>query len=231
MNLSDFNILIACEESQTELKEFLKFGANAFSCDIQDCSGGLHGRHIKGDVLTVINGDCDFMTCDRMKHHINKWHLIIAHPPCTYFSRAGANRLFVNGSINQKRYNLGLKAREFFLSCLNAKADFICVENPVPLKIWDLPEYDFKINPFDFGEPYKKATCYWLGGEAGRLPILVPTSMSIPSVSWVCASSRYKGINCNGKMRSKSFKGIAEAMAEQWGKFLLTKAYSNDIIE
>lgn len=221
--LQSINILIACEESQTELKEFLSMGFNAFSCDVQVCSGGLPGRHIKCDVLDIINAPTKFITCDGKIHTIDKWHLVIAHPPCTFFSRAGANRLFINGNICEERYLKGLKARDFFFSCLNCNADYVVVENPVPLSIWELPSYDFKINPYDFGEPYAKSTCYWLGGKFEKLPFLIPTSMTVPHLSWVCASSRYKGINSNGKTRSKSFKGISEAMATQWGKFLIDK--------
>lgn len=221
--LQSINILIACEESQTELREFLSMGFNAFSCDVQVCSGGLPHRHIKADVLDVINAPTRFITCDGKLHTIDKWHLVIAHPPCTFFSRAGANRLFINGEINNNRYKLGLVAKEFFLNCLYCNADYVVCENPVPLSIWDLPSYDFKINPYDFGEPYKKATCYWLGGKYEKLPFLIPTSMSVPSLSWVCVSSRYKGINSNGKTRSRSFKGISNAMATQWGNYLIDK--------
>lgn len=208
------NVLVACEESQTVTKEFLKLGHNAFSCDIQDCSGGLLDRHIKGDVLPLINGDCTFKTCDNVLHEINgTWDLIIAHPPCTYLSRAGSCYLFdKQHNINNERYKLGLAARDFFLMFLNADCDRIAVENPVPITIYNLPPCSQEIQPYMFGDPYQKTTRLWLK----NLPNLFATEFVYPYRPW-CPSKKYSGAaGSSKKKRSKTFPGIAAAMASQW---------------
>lgn len=201
------NVLIACEESQTVCKAFRSKGHNAFSCDVVNCSGGYPEWHIKSDVLPLLNGHCEFYTSDNTHHFINdSWDLIIAHPPCTYLTKASATRLFPNGVIDNNRYSLGLAARDFFISILNADCKKICVENPTPLSIFELPAATQVIEPFYFGDPFTKRTLLWLKG----LPILFPTCMCIPENSYVLTTS-------SAKKRSKTFTGIAAAMAEQWG--------------
>ena len=167
-------VLVACEESQRVCNAFRKLGHEAYSCDIIECSGGHPEWHILGDALKVINGNCDFITQDEEKHTIiGKWDLLIAHPPCTYLTNASAVRMRVKGEIVPERYAKAMEAKEFFMRFINADCDRICVENPVPLKIVDLPPYTQIIQPWQFGHPYSKRTCLWLKG----LPKLEPTNI------------------------------------------------------
>lgn len=173
------------------------------------------------------NPDISFVTMDGLTHNIGKWDLIIAHPPCTYLSNAGACRLYPQkGVLNQERYQKGLQAKDFFLRFLNADCEHVAVENPVPSKVYDLPPYSQIIQPFEFGHPYTKKTCLWLK----NLPNLVPTNIVNPKGGWVCGNSEiWKrqaakgeviGKEKSAKHRSKTFEGIAAAMADQWGTFL-----------
>lgn len=224
-------VLVACEESQTVCKAFRERGHEAYSCDIIDCSGGHPEWHIKQDVLKVLNpfqeGDfygMYFYTEDGEKHIINgKWDLIIAHPPCTYLSVAGAARLYPQkGALDEERYKKGLEAKEFFIKFLNADCEKICVENPVQLKVFDRPKFTQEIQPYEYGHPYSKKTRLWLKG----LPELKPTKIIKENiVSWVNGGSKKAdgtkrdnyGAKFSAKDRSKTFEGIAQAMAEQWG--------------
>lgn len=201
-------VLVACEESQEVCKAFRALGHEAYSCDIQECSGGHPEWHIQGDVLPLLN---------------KKWDLIIAHPPCTYLSNAGARWLYAGGKLNQDRYKKGLEGKEFFLKFLNANCDHVAIENPIPSSVYDLPQYTQVIQPYEFGEPWSKKTCLWLKG----LPPLQPTEI-ISNHKPFCSSGsysknhdpKYKGASRKGgsaKSRSKTFPGIAKAMAEQWG--------------
>ena len=216
-------VLIACEESQTVCKAFREKGHEAYSCDILPCSGGHPEWHIKGDALPLINGNCTFSTMDGVKHHIDgKWDLLIAHPPCTFMSKAGARWMYKKaGVINQERLQKALAAKAFFLKFLNADCERICVENPVPLKIVGLPEPSQKIQPYQFNHPFSKLTCLWLK----NLPLLIPTGILIeykpflPSNTGGFARGKggSRGVVHNAKDASKTFEGLAAAMAEQWG--------------
>ena len=168
-------VLVACEESQRVCTSFRKRGHEAYSCDIISCSGDHPEWHIMQDVLPLINGKCEFETTDGIKHKIDgKWDMIIAHPPCTYLSNAGACRLYPQkGILNQTRYEKGLKAKEFFLKFLSADCERICVENPVHCKVFNMPRHTQEIQPYMFGEPYTKKTRLWLKG----LPPLRPTNI------------------------------------------------------
>lgn len=214
------NVLIACEESQRVCTEFRRLGANAFSCDIQPCSGGHPEWHIQCNAEKIKNGYTRFITEDGGFYFVDRWDLIIAHPPCTYLSAAGAVRLFdKNHNIkDRERFIKGLEAKNFFLSFLNAQCKHICVENPVPLKVYCLPSYNQIIEPFYFGDPWHKKTCLWLYG----LPPLKPTNQVEPVGYWIsayghnkCPNGMSKGFR-DQKTRSKTFPGIAKAMAEQW---------------
>lgn len=223
------NVLVACEESQRVCIEFLKRGHNAFSCDIQEPSGGRTDRHIHGDVLKVLQWG-RFSTMDGAEHSVEKWDLIIAHPPCTYLSNAGACRLYkvINGKtyIERERFEKGMDAKDFFLQFLNAKCEHIAVENPIPSAVYRMPPYTQTIQPYEYGHPYTKKTCLWLK----RLPKLQPTDIVEPIGPYVCGNSEtWKKQAANGKVigkeksakhRSKTFEGIAKAMAEQWSKYL-----------
>lgn len=228
------NILIACEESQAVCKAFREKGHNAFSCDIQECSGGHPEWHIQGDVLEILNpkiqyipGDnwygLKFRTMDGVLHClVGRWDLIIAHPPCTYMSNAGACRMYPRkGCIDENRLAKALAAKDFFMQFYNADCDKICIENPMPLKVVGLPKETQRIQPYQFGHPYSKKTYLWLKG----LPQLVPTNVIdeytpfLPSGTSRKDKSKYGAKQCahNSKARSKTFEGIAQAMAEQWG--------------
>lgn len=181
------NVLVACEESQRVCMAFREKGHNAFSCDIQECSGGHPEWHIQGDVLSILNPSkipletegwhtkgIKFTTTDGKEHFVIKWDLIIAHPPCTYMSKAGARWMYLKaGQINQERLNKALKAKEFFMKFYNADCEKICIENPTPLSIVGLPKESQYVQPYWFGELYSKKTLLWLKG----LPLLVPTSL------------------------------------------------------
>ena len=217
------NVLVACEESQVVCNAFREKGHNAFSCDIQECSGGHPEWHIKQDVLPLLNGNCVFKTVDGVEHKINgKWDVIIGHPPCTYMSKAGARWMFPKaGQVSQERLALAMEARDFFFAILNADCDKICVENPRPLKIVGLPAPTQVIQPYQFGHPYSKATCLWLKG----LPKLTPTNILteykpfLPSNTGAFSrgGGGSRGVAHDAKTASRTFDGVGAAMAEQWG--------------
>lgn len=209
------NILIACEESQRVCIAFRDKGHNAFSCDILSCSGGHPEWHICGDVLPLLNGNCVFTTMDGAKHRIDgKWDLIIAHPPCTYLSNAGARFLYPKGVLNEDRLKLGLVAKDFFMAFYNADCEKICIENPTPSRVYELPKYTQVIQPWMFGHPVQKRTCLWLKG----LEPLKPTEVVEERQSSKVPGNWFnKGGKERQKNRAKTFPGIAKAMAEQWG--------------
>ena len=191
-------ILVACEESQRVCIELRKLGHEAYSCDILPCSGGHPEWHLQQDVRPLLN---------------EKWDMIIAFPPCTYLSNAGARHLFPGGKLNEERYKKGLLAKELFMSIYNADCSKIAIENPTPSKIYGLPEKTQVIQPWQFGHPYSKRTQLWLKG----LPKLIPTNIVEVESScrkagnWFNKGGKDRQIN-----RSKTFPGIAKAMAEQW---------------
>lgn len=202
-------VLVACEESQEVCKAFRARGHEAYSCDLQECSGGHPEWHLKVDALELLK---------------MKWDLIIAHPPCTYMSAAGACRMYPHkGQRDEERYKKALDAKAFFLKFWNANCQKVCIENPRPLKCVELPVESQQIQPFYFGEPWSKLTYLWTKG----LPPLLPTEIIADHRPYVsCGTSRNKGnpdkagmSRAGGaqKVRSKTFPGIARAMSEQWG--------------
>lgn len=217
-------ILVACEESQAVTTELRKLGHEAYSCDIEECSGEHKEWHIKGDVSSLLDGNCIFVTMTGdMKIIEGGWDMIIGFPPCTYLSNAGACRLYPKkGVLDEERYKKGLAAKEFFLSILNANCRRVAVENPVSSKIFKMPPHTQEIQPYYFGDPYTKKTRLWLKG----LPKLEPTNMVEPKGSYVPSHTSGKTNNSKGyakrgddaKNRSKTFPGFAKAMAEQWTK-------------
>lgn len=218
-------VLVACEESQTVCKAFREKGHVAFSCDLQECSGGYPEWHINGDCLSLLDGDCEFVTQDGTKHtQIGEWDLIIAHPPCTYMSKAGARWMYPTaGNISEERLKLAMEAKEFFFKMLNAKCKRIAVENPVPLKVVGLPKPTCSVQPYEHGEPFSKKTCLWLK----NLPPITPTNIVsnykpyLPSNTGGAkrGQKHSRGVAKNAKEASKTFKGVAQAMCEQWGTF------------
>lgn len=200
------NVLIACEESQAECDAFRKLGHNAFSCDLQKCRRGSHPEwHIKGDVTQLLQGVTQFRTMDGRHHHLSRWHLIIAHPPCTYLCKVSSVQLMKGGVIDQDRLEKMMQAREFFFRCLQADAPFVAVENPLPMARANLPKPSCFIQPFWFGEPYSKKTLYW----TKNLPPLMADAQAV-DIKQYCHASR-------GKYRSRTFPKVADAIARQWG--------------
>ena len=169
----------------------------------------------------MLNGNCEFTTCDGKVHTVNdKWDMIIAFPPCTKTSNAGARHLWKGHKLNLQRYYEGLCGKALFMTIYNADCEKIVIENPTPSKIYEYPKPTQKIQPYQFGHPFTKLTLLW---EKGIAPLEATDNVK-PEATW-CPSfcSRYAGTNKNkGKMhsaidRSKTFPGIAKAMAEQWG--------------
>lgn len=193
-------ILVACEESQAVTIELRKLGHEAYSCDILPCSGGHPEWHLQQDVVPLLK---------------EKWDMIIGFPPCTYLSNAGARHLFPGGKLNEERYKKGLEGKKLFMAIYNADCPRIAVENPTPSKIYNLPPKSQVIQPWQFGHPYSKRTQLWLKG----LTPLKPTNIVEVESSCRKAGNWFnKGGKDRQRNRSKTFPGIAKAMAEQWTK-------------
>ena len=219
------NILVACEESQAVTIEFRKLGHIAYSCDIIECSGGHPEWHIKGDVLPLLDGNCEFMSMDGLTHNINgKWDMIIAFPPCTHLSSSG-QWAYKKG----KDIQLKIDAIEFFMKFANADCPRIAIENPVGVMSSEWRKPNQIIQPWMFGDDASKQTCLWLKG----LPNLVPTVNEKPEFEYHEWTDKRTGkkkrmekwmydIRCisdrktRAAQASKTFPGIARAMAEQW---------------
>lgn len=227
-------ILLACEESQAVCIEYRKLGHEAYSCDIVECSGGHPEWHITQDVLPLLNGHCSFKTTDGEEHTVEgKWDMIIAFPPCTHLAVSGAAWFEKKREDGRQRWGI-----EFFGQFLNADCDKIAIENPVGIisgnyiKQWfpdladkyNLPrKVSQKIHPWQFGDSFEKTTCLWLKG----LPELVPTNIVDRGEFITHKSGKVKPKwfadafslppEERAKVRSKTFPGIARAMAEQWG--------------
>lgn len=218
-------VLVACEESQRVCIEFRKKGHEAYSCDIIECSGGHPEWHIQENVIPLITGKTSFLTCDNMYHRIEKWDLIIAHPPCTYLT-VTANRWY-----NIKKYGksaiMRIESRElaveFFMYFVNANCDKIAIENPIGYMSTYYRKPDQIIQPYMFGDPARKSTCLWLKG----LSKLHPTDVVKPEIihykngkgtdnPWHMNTMKLPKEE-RSRERSKTFPGIAKAMAEQWG--------------
>lgn len=219
-------VLVACEESQTVCKAFRKRGHEAYSCDIMECSGGHNEWHIMQDVIPLLNGNCEFETVDGTKHKIDgKWDLIIAHPPCTYLCMSSQKHCNVEvyGQKAVERIAKRDEAVEFFMQFVNADCDKIAIENPVGVMTRYYRKADQYIQPLQFGHPTTKRTGLWLK----NLPKLTPTKIveqefhvSRPCRAWdkwFWDSSVIQDRAERSRFRSKTFEGIAEAMAEQWG--------------
>lgn len=217
-------VLVACEESQRVCTAFREKGHEAFSCDLIDQSGGHPEWHIKDDCTHIIGGDCSFLTCDGILHQfIGKWDLIIAHPPCTYLTVAG-NKWYNSEHVTEERINARNEAVEFFMLFVryqHFKNCKMCIENPVGYMNTHYRKPDQIIHPYQYGEPYAKRTCLWLY----NLPELKPTKiLERPSDGWANQNfdkyGKNRGFNgtfTGSEKRSKTFQGIAKAMAEQWG--------------
>lgn len=200
-------ILVACEESQAVTIELRKLGHEAYSNDLIECSGGHPEWHLQQDTLELLN---------------QKWDMIIAFPPCTYLSNAGACRLYpTKGNLDIERYKKGMLGKEFFMAILNADCEKVVVENPVSSKVFDMPKHSQEVQPHQHGHPFTKKTRLWIRG----LPNLEPSNEVesegpyLPAGTGRKDRTKYgaaKRAGGDAKNRSKTFSGIAKAMAEQW---------------
>lgn len=207
-------ILVGCEESQAVTIELRKLGHEAFSCDLLPCSGGYPEWHIVGDAVK--------------EAYSGKYDMMIAHPPCTYMSRAGARWMYPTaGNLCQDRYAKAMEAKAMFLELLNAPIEFIAVENPTPLKVVELPKHSQSIQPYEYGHEFSKRTLLWLK----NLPLLEPTDIKSNYKPYLPSNTggkkrgqKYQFVNISQKESSKTFSGVAKAMAEQWTDFILNGA-------
>lgn len=215
-------VLVACEESQRVCIAFRKRGHEAYSCDIQEMSGGHPEWHILGDALKAIEGG-RIATMDGKTRDIGRWDLLIAHPPCTYLTLAG-NKWFKPEFADRfpDRQKQREEAIEFFMAFANADCDRIAIENPVGVMSSQWRKPDQYIEPYMFGDPEKKKTGLWIKG----LPLLKPTNIVEPVIihcksganepRWHIETMKLPKEE-RSRVRSQTFPGIAEAMAEQWG--------------
>ena len=204
-------ILVACEESQAVTIELRRLGHEAYSCDIQECSGGHPEWHIKGDVLPLLNGDCEFNTMDGERHAISgRWDMIIAFPPCTDLAVSGARHFAKKRADGRQQASI-----DFFMKFANAHCDMIAIENPVGIMSTRFRKPDQIIQPWQFGHPETKKTCLWLKNlqPLEETENVYAYMMTLPEkersrIHWMGSG--------HAKERSKTYPGIARAMAEQW---------------
>lgn len=214
--MKQFKILVACEESQEVCKAFRNRGFEAYSCDTQDCSGGHPEWHIKGDAI--------------LEAYSGKYDMMIAHPPCTYMSKAGARFMYPKaGFLNEERLKQAMEAKGFFFKLMNAPIKYKAIENPTPLKIVGLPQPSQVVQPYEYGHPYSKRTLLWLN----NLPMLIPTNIVSEYTPYLPSNTggakrgqkHSRGTSKNAKESSKTFSGVAKAMADQWGEYLINNEY------
>ena len=179
-------ILVACEESQAVTIELRRLGHEAYSCDIIPCSGGHPEWHIMQNVLPLLNGNCSFKTMDGTEHSIEtRWDMIIAFPPCTKTSNAGARHLWKGGKLNIERYYDGLCGKALFLAIWAADCEKVVIENPTPSRVFEYPEPSQAIQPYEYGHPFTKKTLLWERG----VPLLMPTNIVTPERTWCPSGS------------------------------------------
>ena len=212
-------ILIACEESQAITKAFRKLGYNAYSCDLLTCSGGHPEWHIQGDAIA--------------EAYSGKYDIMIAHPPCTYLAVSGARWLYnKDGSRNEERYENQAEALDFVQQLMNAPIEHIAIENPVSVISSHIRKPDQIVHPYMFGDKASKSTCLWLK----NLPKLIPTDIVEKGefVEWIGKNGKkkrqakwYYDALAQAKtpeqrrtLRSKTFQGMADAIADQWSRVL-----------
>lgn len=233
-------ILVACEESQRVTIEFRKLGHEAYSCDLLECSGNHPEWHIKKDVTLLLNGNCIFHTVDGAEHEISdKWDMIIAFPPCTYLTVTG-NRWFSYEKYGDKANQRMLDrndAIKFFMTIANADCDKIAIENPVGIMSTKWRKPDQIIHPYQFGDSYEKRTCLWLKGLQKLIPtkiVDVPDRIQFKSgktmAKWYLEAGNLSKEQ-RALVRSKTFPGIAKAMATQWGRCKKSQYFDTDTLQ
>lgn len=242
--------LVACEESQRVCIELRRVGIEAYSCDILECSGGHPEWHIQRDVEELLTSPVNFKTADSTEHHIDKWDLVIAHPPCTYLTVTGNRYFYPNGypsllKRNPEKVNELITARKaerekairFFLKFTQIDCKHVAIENPVGVMSTVYRKPDCIIQPWQFGTPVSKTTCLWLKG----LQPLKPTEVVQPNPKIKFASGRsmdpwYRYTFSlspveRAKERSKTFPGVAKAMADTWGVMVMNEFNNGDTNE
>lgn len=241
------NVLIACEESQTVCKAFRELGFNAYSCDLVECSGGHPEWHLLGDALDVIRNNGG-VAQNGGRVFVDKWDLMIAHPPCTYLTSSGAKWFYHPDDkglpIEDRRPHPKFPNRkkdqdtgaEFFMALYNSDIPYIAVENPVGVMSTRFRKPDQIVQPFMFGDQARKTTCLWLKG----LPLLESTNVVDEGETltfksgkrmqkWISdALTNTKTAEERRRLRSKTFEGMAKAMASQWGNFILSQEETNE---
>jgi len=209
-------VLVACEYSGRVREAFRKRGHDAWSCDLRPADDGSQ-YHYQGDVMSLMKGT----------PNNNFWDLVIAHPPCTYLAVSGAQWFYhpddkhlptEQRRPHPKHMNRRAKQDEaaaFFMALAESPIAKIAIENPVCVMSSRWRKPDQIIQPYEHGDPFKKTTCLWLKG----LPLLEPTDIVEPHIKQYADGSRFSADYAfgSGKDRSKSYQGIADAMAEQWG--------------
>ena len=204
-------LLVACEESQNVTNELRKLGHEAYSCDIQMHSGSHDEWHICQDVLPLLNGFCKFKTIDGDYHEIDsKWDMIIDFPPCTDLCVSGARHFAKKRADGRQQASI-----DFFMKFANAHCDMIAIENPVGIMSTRFRKPDQIINPYQFGHPETKKTCLWLKNlkPLEETENVYAYMITLPEkersrIHWMGSG--------HAKERSKTYPGIARAMAEQW---------------
>lgn len=212
-------VLIACEESQAITKAFRKLGFEAYSCDLLPCSGGNPEWHIQGDAIA--------------EAYSGKYDMMIAHPPCTYLAVSGARWLYnKDGSRNEERYKNQAEALDFVQQLMDAPIEHIAIENPISVISSHIKKPDQIVHPYMFGDKASKSTCLWLK----NLPKLEPTDIVEKGefIEWIGkngkkkrqskwfydALAKAKTSEERRTLRSKTFQGMADAIADQWSKVL-----------
>jgi len=236
------NVLIACEESQAVTKAFRKLGINAFSCDILKCSGGHPEWHYNQDIFKIIDNKGGLLQNGKSQY-VAKWDLMIAHPPCTYLAVSGARWYYHPEDSNKptserrphpkfpNRQKDKLDAIEFFKKLAEAPIDRIIIENPIGVMSTEIGKPNQIVQPYQFGDEATKTTCLWFfGRKKDKIPQLKHTKLVSKGEKVVFSSGKSqpkwysdalvlaKNTEERRTLRSKTFIGIAEAMAEQWGK-------------
>lgn len=212
----NIDVIIGCEKSQVVCEAFRALGFNAFSCDTEPATGSHPEWHLQMDVFEALR--------------LRKWTLGIFHPPCTFMSKAGARFMFPKaGIIDEERLAKAMEAKQFFMRLLEYGLPYEAVENPTPLKVVGLPEPSQVIQPYQFGHPFSKRTLLWTRNlpQLEHTDVLDEYKPFLPSNTGGAkrGQKHHRGTAKNADEASVTFKGVGEAMAEQWGAYVLKKEW------